>query len=267
MKSPGGRALLKAEYLAFLKKLESLTGTAMTVDSLKKAIGIVNRKRLAVQRLARLRSAVPAPISGLDALLINQVFFYDNPERFTESVNSICDELERRIADRSGIAAADTPRLLLSGCPMAVPNWKVPSIIEGLDAVIVGEESCIGERGSRGGVDGSAVTVDGLIDAIVDRYMEIDCAIFTPNDDRLTHIRQMAEQYHADGVILYGLNFCSPYLIEALPIENELEKAGIPALRIETDYSTEDTGQITTRIEAFIERIREERTIHAGTRD
>jgi benzoyl-CoA reductase/2-hydroxyglutaryl-CoA dehydratase subunit BcrC/BadD/HgdB len=255
MKSGEGKALLRAEYVKLKKQLEQLSGREITPESLKQAIGTVNRKRKAVQRLARLRAADPAPISGLDSLLVNQVFFYDNPERFTDSVNKICDELEVRIEGREGVKQAGTKRLLMSGCPMAVPNWKVPALVESLDAIIIGEESCVGERGSRGGVDDSAPDVDGLIDAIVERYLEIDCAIFTPNTERLEHIKEMAKEYKADGVVLYGLNFCSPYLIEALDVERELEKAGIPAIRIETDYSQEDTGQIRTRIEAFIERL------------
>ncbi|MBN1760992.1 MAG: 2-hydroxyacyl-CoA dehydratase [Chitinispirillaceae bacterium] len=254
-KSPQGRALLKAEYLTFKEKMELLSGTVITVESLRKATAVVNNKRRAVQRLARLRAADPAPVSGLDALLINQVFFYDDPERFTGSVNAICDELEKSISDGTGVTPTGTPRILISGCPMAAPNWKVPATVEGLNAVIVGEESCIGERGSRGLTNTEAITVDGLIDHLVDRYMEIDCAIFTPNGDRLDHIKEMVNEYRADGVLLYGLNFCTPYLMEGLGIEKQLEASGIPALRIETDYSQEDTGQLTTRIEAFIERI------------
>ena len=257
MKGADGRNLLKIEYVKFMRKLEELAGVTVTVKSLKAAIAVVNAKRAAVQRLASLRSADPAPISGLDGLLVNQVFFYDNPERFTASVNKICDELERRIAAGEGVKRAGTTRLLVSGCPMAVPNWKVPYIIEGLNAVIVGEESCVGERGSRGAVDASPVTIDGLIDGIVDRYLKIDCAIFTPNQERIEHIKEIASRSKADGVILYGLNFCSPYLIEAMGIEKDLEKAGIPAIRIETDYSQEDAAQIRTRVEAFIERIRD----------
>ncbi len=255
MKSSQGKALLRAEYVKLKERLEQLSGKSITAQSLKKAIATVNAKRQAVQRLARLRAADPAPISGLDGLLVNQVFFYDNAQRFTASVNKICDELESRVKARDGVKPTGTTRLLVSGCPMAVPNWKVPAIVEGLDAVIVGEESCVGERGSRGLVDDSAGDVDGLIDAIVERYLDIDCAIFTPNTERLAHIKEMANEYKADGVVLYGLNFCSPYLIEALDVERELEKAGIPAIRIETDYSQEDTGQIRTRIEAFIERV------------
>ena len=118
--------------------VEKLTGVSITAESLKTAIRTVNAKRAAIHRLSSLRKADPAPITGLDALLANQVFFYDNPARFTESLNKICDELEKRIADKKGVAPEKTPRLLMSGCPMAVPNWKLPWIVETSGAVIVG---------------------------------------------------------------------------------------------------------------------------------
>ena len=66
---------------------------------------------------------------------------------------------------------------------------------------------------------------------------------------------QMAKDYKADGIIHYCLQFCQPYQIESGLVEKMLEDEGIPILRIETDYSQEDVGQIRTRIEAFIERI------------
>jgi len=140
---------------------------------------------------------------------------------------------------------------------MAVPNWKVPAIVETSGAVIVGEESCVGERGTRNLVDGTAGELDGLMDALVDRYLSIDCAIFTPNPTRYEHIVSMAEEYKADGVLLYGLQFCTPYAVEAASIESKLEDQGIATLKVETDYSQEDVGQLKTRIEAFIERIRD----------
>ena len=129
-------------------------------------------------------------------------------------------------------------------------------IVETAGAVIVGEESCVGERGTRNLTDDSGETVDEMLDAIVDRYFRVDCAIFTPNPERLDHVRQMVTEYDADGVIHYGLQFCQPYLMEAIPVEKALEEKGIPCLRIETDYSMEDVGQLTTRVEAFVEQLR-----------
>jgi benzoyl-CoA reductase/2-hydroxyglutaryl-CoA dehydratase subunit BcrC/BadD/HgdB len=173
--------------------------------------------------------------------------------RFSDSVNNICDELERRIEKGEGVVQKGTPRILLSGCPMAIPNWKLPWIIEGSGAVIVGEESCVGARGTRNLTDDSGNTLDKLMEAIVARYFEIDCAIFTPNPDRLNHVVEMFETSRADGVIHYGLQFCQPYLMESMPMEKALEERKIPTLRIETDYSMEDVEQLKTRVEAFIE--------------
>ncbi len=257
MKTPEGRALLKSEYYRFKTAVENLTGVTIDAEWLKKGIAIVNNKRKAVHRLMNLRKASPAPISGLDALLVNQVFFYDDAVRFTDSVNKICDEVEKWVEEQQGIFPTSAPRILLSGCPMAVPNWKLPWLIETSGAVVVGEESCVGERGTRNLTDDSGKTVDDVMDAIVDRYFQIDCAIFTPNPDRLNHIAEMFKTYHADGVIHYGLQFCQPYLTEAIPVEKALESQHIPTLRIDTDYSMEDAGQLKTRVEAFIERISE----------
>lgn len=255
MKSEAGRSLLKAEYERFADKLEQVTAKPITYDKLKKAIGVVNRKRQSLHRLSQLRAADPAPISGLDALLISQVFFYDEPKRFTDSVNKICDELEGRIKEHKGVCQKDTPRIVVSGCPMAVPNWKVPFIVEQAGAVIVGEESCVGERGTRHLTSDEGETVENLMDNIVARYFQIDCAVFTPNLSRLDHVVEMAQKYRADGVIHYGLQFCQPYQIESGNVEASLEKIGIPVLRIDTDYSQEDVGQLQTRVEAFLERI------------
>lgn len=255
MKTDVGRSLLMAEYRGFIKKLEDTSGKKITVETLKKGIAVANAKRRAVKRLAELRKAVPVPISGLDALLVNQVFFYDDPVRFTASVNILCDELEQRLKEGKGVFPKKTARVLMSGCPMAVPNWKVPMIVESSGAVIVGEESCVGERGSQWLTEERGTTVDELLDAITDRYFKIDCAIFTPNRSRVDHIKDMFKRYNAQGVIHYSLQFCHPYTIESGPVEEELEKSGIPVLRLETDYSQEDTGQLKTRIEAFRERI------------
>ena len=256
MKSPEGRSLLKAEYSRFKKAIEKLTGITIDAARLRKGIEIVNNKRSAIHRLSSLRKADPSPISGLDALLANQVFFYDDPTRFTKSVNNICDELEVRIKKGQGVFPRGTPRILISGCPMAVPNWKLPWIIENSGAVIVGEESCVGERGTRNLTDNSGLTEDALMEAIVDRYFKVDCAIFTPNQDRLDHIIEMVKTYKADGVIHYSLQFCQPYITESMIVEKELQSKGIPAIRIDTDYSMEDVGQLKTRIEAFVEMIK-----------
>ncbi len=250
------RDLWKSEVLRFKDELERLTGKSITAENLKQAIKTVNARRRALQRLTRLRAADPAPISGRDALLINQVSFYDDPVRFTQSINTLCDQIEERIKEGKGVAPTGTPRLLLAGCPMAVPNWKLPYVVESSGAVIVGEESCIGTRNTRDLVDESGETVEQMIDAIVDRYLKIDCACFTPNQERMDNVTALARELKAQGVIQYSLMFCQPYGHEALKVGKRLQAEGIPGLAIETDYSMEDVEQLKTRVEAFVEMLK-----------
>ncbi len=256
MKEERDRVMWRSEIERFIKKMEELSGKKITAEKLAAGIKLVNDKRRVLQRLNRLRKSLPVPISGRDALLINQISFYDDPPRFIQKMNELCDEIEGRISRGEGVAAKDTPRLMLAGCPMAVPNWKMPFVIESSGAVIVGEESCIGTRNTRDLVDESGSTLDGMIDAIADRYMKIDCACFTPNHERLEHIVEMAKDLEVDGVIHYALQFCAPYTSEAFKVEKALKDAGVPMLKIETDYSMEDMQVLKTRVEAFIEIIK-----------
>jgi benzoyl-CoA reductase/2-hydroxyglutaryl-CoA dehydratase subunit BcrC/BadD/HgdB len=183
------------------------------------------------------------------------VSFYDDPVRFTAKVSELCDELDERMKNGTGVSKKGSPRILVSGSPMAVPNWKLHAIIEGSGATVVGEESCVGERNFGATVDNGFSSVEEGIKKIADRYMNIHCACFTPNDERLSDITEMARRLKTDGIIHYAIQFCTPYMVEAFKAKKTLDNKGIPLLRIETDYSMEDMGQLKTRIEAFLEMI------------
>uniref|UniRef100_A0A7V4GA06 2-hydroxyacyl-CoA dehydratase n=1 Tax=Desulfobacca acetoxidans TaxID=60893 RepID=A0A7V4GA06_9BACT len=122
-------------------------------------------------------------------------------------------------------------------------------------AVMAGEVGLCVETRGRDLVDESPDTLEGLLDALVDRYLRIDCACFTPNVEGLDHIVEMARDLKADEVVHYGLSFCQPYAIEAFKVGKALDAAQIPMLAIETDYSMEDVEQLKTRVEAFLEML------------
>jgi benzoyl-CoA reductase/2-hydroxyglutaryl-CoA dehydratase subunit BcrC/BadD/HgdB len=44
--------------------------------------------------------------------------------------------------------------------------------------------------------------------------------------------------------------------MEAPLLERHVEDGGVPVLRVDTDYSQEDVGQLRTRVEAFVEQIK-----------
>ncbi len=250
------RELWTGEVLAFKKVIEKLSGNRITTENLSQATKLVNERRRALQRLYNLRKARPVPISGKDALLVTQVAFYDDVTRCTQQVNTLCDELDGRVARQEGVFPATALRILISGSPMAVPNWKLHHILETAGAVVVCEESCTGTRCFTDLVPENGGSVEEQLRVIAERYMQIHCACFTPNEERLDDIVRLAKEYQVDGVVHYNLQFCHTYANEAVKVERTLAENGIPLLRIETDYSDEDMGQLRTRIDAFLEMIR-----------
>lgn len=240
------------EIKLFMDKIEELTGNKITVEKLKEAIELNNEKRRALKRLYDLRKNKPSPISGLDSLLISQIAFSDEPRRFTEKVNELCDELEEKVKTNT---STNKKRIMVTGTPMALPNWKLHSIVEELNAEIVVEETCTGTRYFENEVSTNGDTMEELIKNMADRYLDINCACFTPNKGRVEDILRYAEEYDVDGVIYYNLSFCHTYAVEYNNVEKSLRDNNIPVLMIETDYSEEDSGQIKTRVEAFLEMI------------
>lgn len=243
------------EIAAFKDKVEEVTGNQVTVESLAESIRLINGKRKALERLYETRKNDKLPISGRDVLLISQIAFYDDPGRFTQMTNKLCDELEQRIADGVSVFPEGTKRIMLTGTPMAIPNWKIHNIVETSGGAVVCEEMCTGTRYFEKQVDESGQTIDEEIQALANRYMNINCACFTPNTGRIDDILRLAKEYKVDGIIDINLKFCNLYDTEGYLVEKAMNEAGIPVLGIETDYTDSDAQQLRTRISAFIEML------------
>lgn len=255
MKRPQDIAHYKDEIRLFARKIEEITGNKITPEKLHEAIVICNNRRKAMARVYEARKSTVAPISGRDAILMTQIAFFDDPVRCAEQCNKLADELEDRIAKGISSAKPSDKRILLTGTPVAVPNWKMHQIVETSGGIIVCEEMCTGSRYFEHLVDENARTEDEMLEALAQRYMKNNCACFTPNGGRIDDILRYCEEYKVDGVIDCNLQFCNLYDTEKRSVSRALKEAGIPCLSIETDYTDNDAEQLRTRVGAFIEML------------
>lgn len=243
------------EIEEFAAMVEEVTGNELTPENLGRAIKVINDKRRALARVYEARKSTVAPISGTDALLMMQIAFFDDPVRCAEMCNKLADELEKRIAEGVSAVPAGSKRILITGTPLAVPNWKLHHIIETCGAVVACEEMCTGTRYFENLVDEGQTTLEGQFRALSERYMKNNCACFTPNTGRIDDVIRLAREYRVDGVINTNLTFCTTYKLEGPALERAVEEAGFPVLNIETDYSDGDSEQLRTRIGAFVEML------------
>ena len=256
MKRPQDVEKWTGEIAAFAAEVERITGRELTAEALGDAIKLINSKRRALARVYEARKATNCiPISGKDALLMTQIAFFDDPARCAEMANKLADELEQRVANGESVFPAGTKRILLTGTPLAIPNWKLHHIIETSGAAVVCEEMCTGTRYFENEVDESATTLEGQFAALSERYMKNNCACFTPNPGRIDDIVRLTKEYQVDGVIDANLKFCTLYDVEKSSVAETLEAQGIPVLGLETDYTDNDAGQLRTRIQAFVEML------------
>lgn len=181
--------------------------------------------------------------------------FFDDPVRFAQQVNLLCDELEERVARKEGVVPADAPRILITGTPQPIPYWKIHALIEQAGGVVVGEETCIGERYYKDKTE-PAEEAGEMLKNIAKRPLNVNCACFTPNSGRIEDIISMVDNLKADGVIDFTLQFCQPYGAESYTAAKELDKRNIPHLKLESDFSEENQGQLKTRIDAFLEMLK-----------
>ena len=254
-RSEAAHELFTSELHRLVARMQDLTGNEITPEKLAVATELHERKRAAMARIAATRSAPNPPISGIDALLVNQLSFIDEHERFIANANALAEELEARVASGEGAYEAPDPRILITGCPMALPNWKLPNVVETSGGMVVGEESCVGSRYYEQRVDRAADSLDEQLRQIAARQLRTNCASFTPNDERLADIVRLADELHVDGVIQYTLGFCHTFAFEAVKVSEALKGRGIPCLSLETDYSPSDVAQLRLRVAAFLEMV------------
>ena len=141
---------------------------------------------------------------------------------------------------------------MITGCPVIGVREKILKTIEKAGADIVVYENCSGVREKMQLIDEES----DAMEAIAKKYLNISCSVMSPNPKRFEELSILIDEYQVDGVIEIVLQACHTFAIEATSVNKFIsEKKVLPYMCIESDYSMNDIGQISTRIEAFIEML------------
>ena len=229
------------------KFLEGLFNVTITEDKLHDAIVYRNKVRKAIVDLYEVAKMKPSPVSGYEiSTVAESADFHFTDDDLVAKIERTTREFKERIRnDGEG-----RPRVLITGCPNAGVRDKIIKRLEELGADYVCADNCAGPRTQKFMVDENSDPYR----AIAERYLKINCSVMTPNTARFDDIKTLIDEYRADGVIEIVLHGCHTFAVEAYTtmniVQNEL---GMPYMRLDTDFSQSDKGQIETRLGAFIE--------------
>ena len=248
---PYAKDIWYEEVKLLKEKLEDKFGIEITDENLREAVRKRNVLRKALCDMYELQETCPPAMYGTEMMMaLQKGGFTFNIDKQIEQVQGIVDRAKKAYEAGEGAVPKSAKRILLTGCPSGGVIQKVGMVIENNGGVIVCLDDCGGERTRSMMIDENA---DDILRAIPDRYLAINCSVMTPNDGRLENTKRMIEKYKVDGVIDVVLQACHTFNVESYKTRQMVEEMGIPYLKLETDYSTTDSGQIETRIAAFIE--------------
>ena len=237
--------------------LSSLTGAKLTNRALVRSVREINAAQKEAYRLYGFLKK--GCISGSQVMAVMNSYCYDTPAVWTKQVELLNLYLELNAQAQNG-GPRKKPRVFIAGAPVTFPNFKLPFLLESAGAQIVGDETCMAGRLLYDPVVPVDLSTPGIIRALTARYVSAcTCPVFDQMEDRLYNIEERLRFTGAEGIIYHVLRGCTPYDYEFHAVEELAGRLGIPILRVETDFSTEDVEQVRIRLEAFCEIIEQRR--------
>lgn len=236
-----------------LDRLQSVYGIDVSEEKLLEAIDKHNELCRVVTEIGNYRKQDNPPLTGYEFHLIELVSECCPHDLILPYLKETLEELKTRQPD-------DTPwyrvRVVLAGGENDDPDFT--KLIEDCGAFVVADRYCFGSLPGREEIE----VRDGetALDAIARHYIDTnECPRFMNPEKvqgRKQYLKQLAEDYSADGLIVQQMKFCEYWEYERMYCQHVMEpEYGLPCMGIEKDYVNTSTGQLRTRFQAFVEAL------------
>ena len=243
---PGDEASRKYyedEIIRMKEQMEAFFGVEITAGKLKEATREVNESRRLLHELYELRKAEQPPITGAEALGITVAYTCMPKGLFNRELKALLGSLGGRKA-----APDHRKRLFLYGSELDDPDWI--KVIEDQGGLVVADGTCFGGRIFWDLVDESSEPIEALARRYHERW---SCPRMCDWERRQDKIKEMVRDWNADGILGERIVFCQLWGSEKVMTNLEAQEKGTPTLWLEREYLLGGTGQIKTRVQAFLE--------------
>jgi bcr-type benzoyl-CoA reductase subunit C len=248
-KLDAGIEFLKTEYQLIRKKMEEISGKEISEEALDNAIRVYNAHRATMREFVYVASEHTDIITPTVRHAIAKSAFFMDKAKHTEIMRVIIDELKKL-----PVAASTGKRMLLTGI-LAEPDGLLAAF-EQNHMVVVADDLAQETRQFRHDVP--AEGTDALQRLAKWWSVMEGCSLaFDPEKKRIEMIIDDAKKYKVDGVVMCMMKFCDPEEYDYPILKKALEKEGIPHLYLEIDQQTGDDQQARTRIQSFVEMLRQ----------
>ena len=236
-----------------LKPLRERYGIDVSDAAIRRAVQEHNRVCELIRAIGEFRKGDQPRITGYEYHIITMVTYAAPKYLLIDKLEETLEELKTRQPDAKSPFRA---RVVLVGSE--VDDVDVVRLIEESGAYVCADRFCYGSFPGR---DPIVLTEDeDALTQICRQYMyRGQCPRFMNQakiQERRRYVASLAEEYQADGIIYEQMKFCDPWAYEKMVGSHVLrEDYGYPVLAVDRPYAIGVSGQMRTRVQAFVESI------------
>ncbi|MCI7491526.1 MAG: 2-hydroxyacyl-CoA dehydratase family protein [Lachnobacterium sp.] len=246
-----------------LKPLSEKYGIDTSDAAIRKAVQQHNEICRLIREIGEFRKEEDPRITGYEYHILTMATYVAPKHLLADMLKETLEEIKTRVPDMDKNYRA---RVVFVGSE--VDDVDVIKLVEESGAYVCADRFCYGSFPGR-----DEIVLNDEEDALTQvcrayisrgqcpRYM--DTAKMT---GRREYVDKLAKEYKADGIIYEQMKFCDPWAYERMVGTVVMrEEYGYPVLAVDRPYSIGSSGQMRTRVQAFVESI-EIKKIQGGAR-
>ena len=232
-----------------LEPLHEVYGVDVSDDALRKAVAEHNEVCRILTEIGQLRKEENPRITGYEYHILNLVSYCCPKYLIVDKLRETLEELRHREPD-----AKPNFRVKIAVVGSEIDDPAFTKLIEDCGAMVVADRYCYGSLPGR--LDPDLPVLESiarhyLTTSQCPRYMQREKV-----EGRWRLVRDLCEEYHAQGVLYEQLKFCEYWGYErALASHVITHDYGIPSVAVDRQNATGGNGQLRTRVQAFVESL------------
>ncbi len=236
-----------------LTPLKQTYGIDVSDEALRAAVERLNEINDVILQLSAFRKEKLPKITGYEFAVLCMATYCCPHDRLLPILWETLEEVKARQADDKPFYRA---RVVMVGSEIDDPD--LIRLSEEAGAFVVADRFCYGAFPGRERI--SLNEEEDVLTQICRHYMSVgQCPRFMNTEkmqERHDYVDRLAKEYHADGIIYQQMKFCDYWGYER-PFASKVmrEKYNYPVLSIDRPYVVGNSGQLRTRIQAFVESI------------
>ncbi len=235
-----------------LMPMQEKYGIDISNEAILDAVKRRNKLNAMMREISEMRKSEKVIITGTEMHILNLVVKSCPLDLITPYIEETLEELKTRQPDNENKYRA---RIVVVGSEM--DDYRFTELMEECGALVVADRYCFG---TLPGYEHIEIVDDDPILSIARYYIDISlCPRFMDEEKknyRRNLIKELVNDYNAEGVLFEALKFCDFWGYEkTLATEITVNEFGIPAVGVETSYTVQASGQLKTRVQAFIENL------------